>query len=46
MDRVDGLVAAASAVGLAAFVINVHSPAHALLLGSVSEEELRAAGAR
>ena len=34
MDRVDGLVAAASAVGLAAFVINVHSPAHALLLGS------------
>lgn len=33
MDRVDGLVAAASAVGLAAFVINVHSPAHALLLG-------------
>jgi phosphatidate cytidylyltransferase len=34
MDRVDGLVAAASAVGLAAFVINVHSPAQALLLGS------------
>jgi phosphatidate cytidylyltransferase len=34
MDRFDGLVAAASAVGLAAFVINVHSPAHALLLGS------------
>jgi phosphatidate cytidylyltransferase len=34
MDRVDGLVAAASAVGLAAFAINVHSPAHALLLGS------------
>jgi phosphatidate cytidylyltransferase len=34
MDRLDGLVAAASAVGLAAFVINVHSPAHALLLGS------------
>jgi phosphatidate cytidylyltransferase len=33
MDRVDGLVAAASAVGLAAIVINVHSPAHALLLG-------------
>ena len=31
MDRVDGLVAAASAVGLAGFVINVHSPAHALL---------------
>jgi phosphatidate cytidylyltransferase len=34
MDRVDGLVAAAFAVGLAAFVINIHSPAHALLLGS------------
>lgn len=34
MDRVDGLIAAASAVALAAFVINVHSPAHALLLGS------------
>ena len=34
MDRVDGLVAAASVVGLAAIVINVHSPAHALLLGS------------
>jgi phosphatidate cytidylyltransferase len=34
MDRVDGLVAAASAVGLAVFVINVHSPAHALLLGN------------
>ena len=34
MDRVDGLVAAATAVGLASFVINVHSPAHALLLGS------------
>jgi phosphatidate cytidylyltransferase len=34
MDRVDGLLAAASAVGLAAFAINVHSPAHALLLGS------------
>ena len=33
MDRVDGLVAAATAVGLASFVINVHSPAHALLLG-------------
>jgi phosphatidate cytidylyltransferase len=33
MDRVDGLVAAAAAVGLAALVINVHSPAHALLLG-------------
>jgi phosphatidate cytidylyltransferase len=34
MDRVDGLAAAASAVGLAAFVINIHSPAQALLLGS------------
>ena len=34
MDRVDGLVAAASAVGMAAIVINVHSPAQALLLGS------------
>ena len=34
MDRVDGLVAAATAVGLASFIINVHSPAHALLLGS------------
>jgi phosphatidate cytidylyltransferase len=34
MDRVDGLVTAASAVGLAAFVINIHSPAQALLLGS------------
>jgi phosphatidate cytidylyltransferase len=34
MDRVDGLLAAATAVGLASFVINVHSPAHALLLGS------------
>jgi len=33
MDRVDGLVAAASAVALAAFAINVHSPAQALLLG-------------
>jgi phosphatidate cytidylyltransferase len=33
MDRVDGLVAAATAVGLASFVINVHSPAHALLFG-------------
>lgn len=33
MDRVDGLVAAATAVGLLAFVINVHSPAQALLLG-------------
>jgi phosphatidate cytidylyltransferase len=34
MDRVDGLVAAASAVGLAALAIDVHSPARALLLGS------------
>ncbi|MBO0764575.1 MAG: phosphatidate cytidylyltransferase, partial [Hyphomicrobiaceae bacterium] len=34
MDRVDGLVAAASAVGLAAVAIDVHSPARALLLGS------------
>jgi phosphatidate cytidylyltransferase len=34
MDRVDGLVAAASAVGFAGFVINVHAPAHALLIGS------------
>jgi phosphatidate cytidylyltransferase len=34
MDRVDGLLAAVSAAGLAALVINVHSPARALLLGS------------
>jgi phosphatidate cytidylyltransferase len=34
MDRVDGLVAAASAVGLAAIAIDMHSPARALLLGS------------
>jgi len=34
MDRVDGLVAAASAVGLAAIAIDMHSPASALLLGS------------
>lgn len=34
MDRVDGLVAAASAVGLAAVAINMHAPARALLLGS------------
>src|SRR6185503_5306703 len=40
MDRVDGLVAAASAVGLAAFVINVHSPAHALLLGSLARRSV------
>jgi phosphatidate cytidylyltransferase len=34
MDRVDGLVAAASVVLLVALAINVHSPARALLLGS------------
>lgn len=34
MDRVDGLVAAAAAVGMAAIIIDVHSPARALLLGS------------
>jgi phosphatidate cytidylyltransferase len=34
MDRVDGLVAAASAVGLFAAAINVQAPARALLLGS------------
>jgi phosphatidate cytidylyltransferase len=34
MDRVDGLIAAASAAGMMASLINVHSPAHALLLGS------------
>jgi phosphatidate cytidylyltransferase len=34
MDRVDGLVAAASAVGLAAVAVNMHAPARALLLGS------------
>jgi phosphatidate cytidylyltransferase len=34
MDRVDGIVATATAVGLASFVIDVHSPARALLLGS------------
>jgi phosphatidate cytidylyltransferase len=34
MDRVDGLIAVASAVGLWASVINLHSPAQALLLGS------------
>jgi phosphatidate cytidylyltransferase len=33
MDRVDGLVAAASAAGLVGMAINVHSPARALLLG-------------
>jgi hypothetical protein len=34
MDRVDGLVAAASAVAVAALIIDVHSPARALLYGS------------
>ena len=34
MDRVDGLVAAATAAGLAGFVINVHSPRTRLLFGS------------
>ena len=34
MDRVDGLVAAAAAVGIAAIAIDVHSPARALLFGS------------
>jgi phosphatidate cytidylyltransferase len=34
MDRVDGLAAAASAVGLAAIAIDMHAPARALLLGS------------
>jgi phosphatidate cytidylyltransferase len=34
MDRLDGIIAAASAVGLAAIAIDVHSPARALLLGS------------
>jgi hypothetical protein len=34
MDRVDGLIAVASAVGLAAVVIDMHSPARALLLGT------------
>lgn len=34
MDRVDGLVAAASAVAVAALAIDVHSPARALLFGS------------
>lgn len=33
MDRVDGLIAAASAVALAALIIDVHSPARALLYG-------------
>ena len=34
MDRVDGLVAAAAVVGIAAIVIDVHSPARAFLFGS------------
>ena len=34
MDRVDGLIAAAAAVALAAAVIDMQSPARALLLGS------------
>jgi len=34
MDRVDGLIAAASAAALAAAAIDMHSPARALLLGS------------
>jgi phosphatidate cytidylyltransferase len=34
MDRVDGLLAAISAAGLAAAAINMYSPARALLLGS------------
>lgn len=33
MDRLDGLVAAASAAGLIGMTINVHAPARALLLG-------------
>jgi phosphatidate cytidylyltransferase len=33
MDRVDGVVAAASAVGLVALAIDMQSPARALLLG-------------
>jgi phosphatidate cytidylyltransferase len=33
MDRVDGLVAVASAAGLMGFVVNVHAPAYGLLLG-------------
>jgi phosphatidate cytidylyltransferase len=33
MDRVDGLVIAAIAAGLAGFFVNVHAPARALLLG-------------
>jgi phosphatidate cytidylyltransferase len=34
MDRVDGLIAAASAAGLMGFIVNVHAPAYALLVGS------------
>jgi phosphatidate cytidylyltransferase len=33
MDRVDGLGAAAAAVGLMGFIVNVHAPAYALLMG-------------
>jgi phosphatidate cytidylyltransferase len=33
MDRVDGLVAVAAAAGLMGLFINVHAPAHALLVG-------------
>jgi hypothetical protein len=33
MDRVDGIIAAASAVGLVAVVVDVYSPARALLFG-------------
>jgi len=33
MDRVDGLVAAASVAGLIGLAVNVHAPARALLLG-------------
>src|SRR5262245_8036557 len=33
MDRLDGLVIAATAAGLAGFFVDVHSPARALLLG-------------
>ena len=41
MDRVDGLVAAASAAGLIGLAINVHAPARALLLGLVTERMSR-----
>jgi phosphatidate cytidylyltransferase len=33
MDRLDGLVIAATAAGLTGFFVDVHSPARALLLG-------------